>query len=88
VKTGQRDGPAAARQPDAVGDLGHRADARVGVVVARKQQYAILVAHVDGQGDRHAREDDHVLEGHEQQCAQNLTLPPSSKQIIRCRKCT
>ena len=58
----QRDRAAAAGQPDAVGDLGDRADACEVLLVPRHEQHAILIAGVDRQRERHAREDDDVVE--------------------------
>ena len=63
VEPVELDGAAAARQADLGADLGDRADLRVGVLVARHEQHALLVADVHGQGDAHVREHDDVLEG-------------------------
>ena len=64
---GERDGAAAAGEADAVGDLGDRADLGELAVVAGDEQHALLVAHVDGEGDVHGGEDDGVVEGDEQE---------------------
>jgi hypothetical protein len=56
----------AAGQPDALGDAGDRAHARVLALMARHEQDPLLVAGVDGQRDVHGREDDRVVQGDEQ----------------------
>ena len=71
----ERDGTHAAANADAVGDLGDGADGGVLVLVTRHEHDAVLVAHVDGEGDVHAGEDDGVFERDEQQIGQSgLTL--------------
>ena len=59
-------GAAAARQPHALRDLRHRADAGELVALARHQHDALLVADVDRQRHGHVREDDRVVDGDEQ----------------------
>ena len=49
-------------------DLGDRADVRVGALVSRDEQHALLVPDVHGERDAHVREDDDVLERDEQKC--------------------
>jgi hypothetical protein len=55
----------AAGQAHTLGDLRHRADVGEGAVLSRDEQDAIGLADVGGQGDRHAGEDDRVVEGQE-----------------------
>ena len=69
VQARQRGGAAAARKPDAVGDLGDGADLGVVVLVARHQQDAVFRPDVDGERHAHVREDDDVLQWNEQQLA-------------------
>ena len=71
VQSFERDGVRAARQANAVADLGHGADGGVFVLVPRHEQDAGLVADVDGEGDVHAGEHDGVLERYEQQVGQS-----------------
>ena len=69
VEALERDGGRAARQADAVGDPGDRADRGVLALALRDEQHALLVTDVDGQRDVHLREDDDVVERDEQQLA-------------------
>ena len=62
VKSLQGDGASAAGQADAVGDLGDGADGGEFVLVVGDEQDALLLAGVDGERERHAREDDDVVE--------------------------
>ncbi|MCL6650512.1 MAG: PEGA domain-containing protein [Chloroflexi bacterium] len=62
VHTFERDGAAAARQPDAIRHARDGADPRVLVVPARDEEDALFVPHVDGEGDVHVREDDDVFD--------------------------
>ena len=62
VEAVQLDGAGAAGQPDAIGDLGHGADAGEIALVAGDEQDALLLAGIDRQRDGHAREDDGVVE--------------------------
>ena len=55
-------GPPAAGHADAVAYLGDRADVCEFVFVAGDQQHALFIAGVDRQRERHAREDDDVLQ--------------------------
>ena len=75
----ERDGGAAARQPDAVGDRGHRADACVLAAALGDEQHALLVADLDGQGHVHVREDDDVFQRDEQELAQRWLHTPSAR---------
>ena len=65
----ERHGGAAARQPDAVGDLGDGADLGVLALVLGHEQHALLVADVDRQRHVHVGEDDDVVEWDEQELA-------------------
>ena len=58
----QSDRARAAREADAFGDLRHRADRGVLLLVMRHEQDALLIAGIDGESERHAREDDHVIQ--------------------------
>ena len=49
-------------QADAFRDLGHGADRGVLLLVMGNEQDSLLLAGVDGEGQRHAREDDHVIQ--------------------------
>ena len=51
-------------------DLGDGADACVLALVHGHEEHALVVADVDGQGDRHVREDDAVFQGDQQQIRQ------------------
>ena len=73
VQAAERHRAAAAGQPDAVGHLGDRADARIVVFVAGDEQHALLGPDIHGQGHVHVREDDDVLQGYEQHRAQLIT---------------
>ena len=57
----------AAGQADGVGHLGDGADLGVFALVDGDEQHARLVAHVDGQGHGHVREDDDVFQRDEQE---------------------
>ncbi len=85
VQAAEGDGVAPTGEPDAIGDLGHRPDLRVLVLVLRDEQDAVFVACVDRQGDGHAREDDGVFERNEQQVSQNRSL---SNRCTRYHDCT
>ena len=61
VEAHQLDGSAAARQPDVVHDVGHRADLRELALVLGHEQHALLVAHVDRERHAHVGEDDEVF---------------------------
>ena len=74
VQAGKGHGTAAAGKAHALGHLGDGAHGGELVAVARNQQHALLVAHVDGQGDGHIGEDDVVVDGHEQQGFHGFTL--------------
>ena len=63
----QRDCEPAARQPDAIGDLGDGADLRVLVLVLGHEQHALLVADVDSEGHVHVGEDDDVFQRDEEE---------------------
>jgi hypothetical protein len=65
VEAHQRHGVAPAAKLDALGDLGDDADLRVFVAAARHQQDAGVGARIDGEGYRHAGEDDGVVEGNQ-----------------------
>ena len=67
MQTGYGNGLGAARQADAVDDLGHGADRRVLGLVLRDEHDALVVTDVGREGDVHAREDDGVLERYEQE---------------------
>jgi hypothetical protein len=54
----QQRGPGAAGQLDPLADVDDRANAGELVALARHQHDPLLVADVDGEGDRHVREDD------------------------------
>ena len=51
-----------AGEADTIGDLGHRAHGGEVVLGRGEQQNLLLIAGFDGQRERHARKDDHVLE--------------------------
>src|SRR4029077_19127580 len=68
------DSATTAGKPDAVRHLCDRADLRVLVVVLGHEQYAILVADVDGEGDVHVGEDDDVFQGDEKKACGVLGL--------------
>ena len=74
MQADERDGAAAAREPDALCDLGDGAHLGVGVLVLRDEQHAVLVADVDRQGRVHVREDDDVFQGYEEQGAQESSF--------------
>ena len=57
-----RDGMAAAGQPQLLGDLGHGAHLEELVLVAGHEHDALVIAHLDGQRDAHAGKHDSVLE--------------------------
>ena len=61
VQALQGDGPRAAGQADAVGNLRDRADGREILLVLGHEQDALLLADVNGQRERHAGEDDCVV---------------------------
>ena len=65
MQAGEGDGAGAAGEAHPLGDLRHRPDVGEGAVLARYEQGAIGLAVVGGQGDRHAGEDDRVVEGEE-----------------------
>ena len=67
VQAVQRNRTTAAGKPNPVRHLGDRPHLRVLVVVLRDEQHAVLVADVDRQSHVHVREDDDVVQGHEQQ---------------------
>ena len=83
METGDGHGLGAARQADAIDDLGDGADRRVLGLVLRDQHDALVVTDVGGKGDVHAREDDCVLERYEQKLAHSESFLSSSY-----RKCT
>ena len=62
VESLERDGASAARQPDAVDDLGDRADVGKFGFVSGNEQDSLLLAGVDRERERHAREDHDVVE--------------------------
>ena len=62
VQSLKGNGTCAAGEADAVGDLGHRADGCKFLLVTGHQQDALLIAGLDGQRERHAREDDNVVQ--------------------------
>ena len=62
VEAVQRDGASAAGQADALGDLGHGADRGEFLLVLGNEEDALLLAGIDGERERHAREDDHVVQ--------------------------
>ena len=68
----QRDRPATAGEPHAVGDLGDRTDAGEVLLVLGNQQHALLIAGFDRQRERHTREDDHVLQGHKKKATHQI----------------
>ena len=81
MKAVERHCAPAARQSDAIGDLGNRSHARVLVLVLGHEQHAVLVADVDRQGHVHVREDDDVVQGHQQQLRHGVAhvlFPPRS----------
>ena len=71
VQAVQRDGRAAAGQPDTIRHLGDGADLRVLALVLGHEEHALLVADVDRQRDAHVGEDDDVVERDEQELAHN-----------------
>ena len=62
VQALEGDGAAAAGQPDAVGDLGDRADVGKFLFVSGDEQHPLLLAGVDREREGHAREDHDVVE--------------------------
>ena len=62
VQALEGDGARATGQADAVGDLGDGADVGEFVLVSGNEQDALLLAGVDRERQRHAREDDDVVE--------------------------
>ena len=66
VQAGQGHGVAAAGQAHVLGHLGHGAHGGELVALARDQQHALLVAHVDGQRHGHVGEDDRVVHRYQQ----------------------
>ena len=48
------------------------------VALARHQHDPLLVADVDGEGDRHVREDDRVVNRYQYECLHQLFLHPAS----------
>jgi hypothetical protein len=58
------DGARSAGQADAVGDLGHGADIGELLLVMGDEEDPVLLTHVHRERERHAREDDGVVEGH------------------------
>jgi hypothetical protein len=67
MKSLEYDGTSPARHADAVGDLGHRADIGELLLVIGGEQDAVLIADVDRQRERHAREDDCVVQRDEKE---------------------
>jgi hypothetical protein len=67
MQAGERDRPRAAGQADTIGHLGHGADPRIIAAVTRDEHYALLIAHVDGQGEVHVGEDDGVFQRDEKE---------------------
>ena len=70
--------------------VGNGADPGVFIFVMRDEQYAIVLAGVDGESDRHAREDDNVVQWHQEQSThQEFTfascLPKISRRIASRR---
>jgi len=59
----------AARKPDVFGDFGHGAHRGELLLVPRHQQYALFLAGIDGQRERHAREDDDVVQRDQEKSA-------------------
>ena len=62
VQALEGDGAGAAGQPDAVGDLGDGADVGEFLFVSGHEQHPLLLAGVDRERERHAREDHDVVE--------------------------
>ena len=62
VQALEGDGASAARQPDAVGDLGDRADVGKFCFVSGNEQDSLLLAGVDREREGHAREGHDVVE--------------------------
>ena len=62
VESLQRDGASAARQADAVDDLGDRADVGKFSFVSGNEQNPFLLAGVDREREGHARESHDVVE--------------------------
>ena len=65
MDTGHRHGLDAAGKADALDDLGNGADGSVRGLVLRDEHDALVVTHLGGDSDVHAREDDGVLERYE-----------------------
>jgi len=91
VEAMQREGAPSAGQPDLLADLGDGADRGKLPLVAGDQQNTLFVAGVDGQRERHAREDDDVVQRYEKEAThQNFTfasgLRSISAIISRCRR--
>ena len=64
----ERDRAAAAGKAHAVDDIGHGADARELVALARHEDHALLIAGLDRQRHRHIGEDDRVVDWNQQEC--------------------
>jgi hypothetical protein len=62
VQPVEGDRPGAAGEPDPFGNLGHRADVGECALVPGNQQDPVLIAGVNGQRERHAGEDDDVVQ--------------------------
>ena len=71
VEALERDGAGAAGQADAVGDLGDGADGGEVLLVPGHEQHALLLAGVHGERERHAREDDGVVQRDQKKSARH-----------------
>jgi hypothetical protein len=67
VEPGEGHRPRAAREADLLDDIGHRARAGELPALPGNEDHALSGADVDGERERHAREDDRVVHGHQQQ---------------------
>ena len=67
MEADQAHGAAAAGQPHALHDVGHRAHARERVVMAWHEHHALLVPDLEGERQIHGGEDDRVVHRHEQE---------------------
>jgi hypothetical protein len=72
VNSLERDGASAARQPDAVHDLGDCADVGKFGFVSGNEQNSLLLAGVDRERERHARERDDVVERYQKKATRHL----------------
>jgi hypothetical protein len=78
----QRERAPSAGQPHPVGHFGDRAHGRELLPVTGHEQYTLFVAGLDGQRERHAREDDDVVQRDEKKAAHQVFTFSSCLRII------